>query len=653
MNIRLLFPAAEPLTLRPNTDINDLTVTHTAEGGIHTITLTAARAGICPEALEVSFPLPADLLTPVEDLLVYDNAAHTNDVSDVTPYTDFREKGHEFAELALFKNTATAATYLVGLCTAHRFWSAFTVKENTVTLRFELEGRELSVGEPYTMERFIVAEGTPNGENALLTAYADAVATLNNCIPTGDLPVGWCSWSCYYGDVNEERIRAAADMQDLYAYHGGANLIQIDDGWQRSGSFCGEWVTDEKKFPEGMAATSEYVREIGLTFGLWLAPLLLDDQSDYYESLKHLSMPDITLGEHYHPFNLGDPAYHDHLRRTFRRMVDEFGATYFKLDFLAAAVRFFNGRGRFVKFPNGYCIELQRKALEVIRETVGDDVFLLSCGAQTLIGAGIFNGARMSCDIIWGKNKSFPTYWQIMQNCLHTVGWRYFYHRKVYINDPDGLVLRDWDRGDGFNCTWSEAQLWTVAIAMSGGSVLSNDELERLSEPRRALYSSCLPPLDIPCRPVDYFERPTPTAYVLEVDESTKFLALYHFGDTLADLDFDLDRVGMKGALVADCLERKVLGFKDSIHVENTAPHSAAMFLLKKTADKPVFVGSDANIYMGINLFSSAFEDGRLTITRPKKGFENAKVYALYPQGYTPAGTVIWEENGYTLTENP
>jgi hypothetical protein len=287
----------------------------------------------------------------------------------------------------------------------------------------------------------------------------------------------------------------------------------------------------------------------------------------------------------------------------------------------------------------------------VIRETVGDDVFLLACGAQTLLGAGIFNGARMSCDIIWGKNKSFPSYWQIMQNCLHTVGWRYFYHRKVYVNDPDGLVLRDWDRGDGFNCTWSEAELWTVAIAMSGGSVLSNDELEKLSEPRRALYTACLPPLDIPCRPVDIFERPAPTAYILEVDENTKLLALYHFGDTMTDLDFDLDRVGMKGALVADCLTRKFLGFKDCIHVENANPHSAAMFLLRKPADKPAFVGSDANIYMGINLFSSVYEEGKLTLTRPTDTHENAVAYALWPEGYTPEGKSLWTENGYTLTK--
>lgn len=653
MNIRLILPHGEPFPTAPAVESNGLTVNHTCDADIHTVTLTATRAGICPEALEVSFPLPSSLLEPAEELLVYDNAAHTNDVTGVSPYTDFRHKGREIAELAVFKNPISGATLLAGLCTMHRFWSAIFVKEDTVTFRFELEERELTVGEPYVMERFMLAEGNPNGENALLEAYADAVASLNHCIPTGDLPVGWCSWSCFYGDVDEDKIRTAADMQVIYAHEGGPNLVQIDDGWQRSGSFCGEWVTDEKKFPEGMAATSEYVREIGLTFGLWLAPLLLDDQSEYYDSLKHLAMPDVTLGEHYHPFNLGDPDYHDHLRKTFRRMVDEFGATYFKLDFLAAAVRFFNGRGRFVRFPDGYCIEVQRKALQVIRDTVGENVFLLSCGAQTLIGAGIFNGARMSCDIIWGKNKHNPTYWQIMQNCLHTVGWRYFYHRKVYVNDPDGLVLRDWDRGDGFNCTWSEAQLWTVAIAMSGGSVLSNDELEKLSDARRALYTESLPPLDIPCRPVDYFERPAPTAYVLEVDENTKFLALYHFGDTMTDLDFDLDRVGMKGALVADCLDRKFLGFKDSLHIENANPHSAAMFLLRKPTAEPAFVGSDANIYMGINLFSSEYGNGKLLISRPKDTFETAKVYALWPEVYEPQGKVILEENGYTITENP
>ena len=135
------------------------------------------------------------------------------------------------------------------------------------------------------------------------------------------------------------------------------------------------------------------------------------------------------------------------------------------------------------------------------------------------------------------------------------------------------------------------------------------------------------------------------------MDENTKFLALYHFGDTMTDLDFDLDRVGMKGALVADCLTRTFLGFKDAIHVENATPHSAAMFLLRKPADEPTFVGSDANIYMGINLFSSVYEDSRLTVTRPADTHENAVAYALWPASYTPEGEVVWTEKGYTLTK--
>jgi hypothetical protein len=119
----------------------------------------------------------------------------------------------------------------------------------------------------------------------------------------------------------------------------------------------------------------------------------------------------------------------------------------------------------------------------------------------------------------------------------------------------------------------------------------------------------------------------------------------------MMDLDFDLDRVGMKGALVADCLTRAFLGFKDTIRVENANPHSAAMFLLRKPADEPAFVGADANIYMGINLFSSVYENGILTVTRPADTHENAKVYALWPEGYAPEGETVWSEQGYTLTK--
>ncbi len=599
MDIRFLMDEGSlPLIFDPNdaSPKEGVSIACDLSDGVHTVTLTAHRAGVCPEALEVTLPLPEELLSPAEALWFYDDSAHTNDFTEVWRYTEHRD--HTFSQMGLFKNQENHLTLLAGFLTLHRFWSTIRLHEGTVTFRFELEGRELAVGEPYVMERFLFESGELDDEHALLEDYADRIAALNNATPAKVMPVGWCSWSCYYSHVNEEKIRRAADMQVRYA-KGAANLIQIDDGWQKGSSFCGDWLVDEDKFPSGMEATAQYVRDRGMTFGLWLAPMLLGERSPSYEALRDMALDTVTL-EDYHPFNLGDPRFLSHLRRVFRRLVDDYGVGYLKLDFLATAIRYFNGAGDFVRFEGGYCVELLRGALQAIRDEVGPDVFILACGAQTLLGAGICNGARVSADIIWGKGKHFPTYWSIVKRCASTVGRRYFYHNKVYLNDPDGVVLRDVDLGDGFNCSWSEAELWSVAAAMSGGLVLSNDELENLSPARRKLFTHLIPALGIAARPVDYFEAPYPTSYVLEVDGDTKLLALYNLSEEMADLDFDLSRIGMAGAYVADCLSGASLGEKETLHIENVNPHGAVMFAL--TRDGAVYerLDHEQNIFMGI-----------------------------------------------------
>ncbi len=597
MEIRLCPGQGQPSCVLTNAPEEGVLYTHSCENGVHTVTLSATREGIRPEALEVTFPLPEALLSPADALYYYDDSAHTNDFTEVLHYADASDRTVE--QMALFKNKENGQTLLAGLLTLHRFWSGLLIRNDAVTFRFELEERELIPGESYIMERFLFSEGGRDGEDTLLSAYADRVAVLNNAIPAKEMPVGWCSWSCYYSQVDEEKIRRAADAQTAYA-KGYANLIQIDDGWQKNTSFCGDWHADEKKFPSGLEATAQYVRDRGMTFGLWLAPLLLSEKTPAYEVMRDMAMDAVTLREHYHPFNLGDPRFHEHLRKTFRRLVDDYGVRYFKLDFLAASVRYFHGGGKFVRFEGGYCIELLRAALQTIRDEIGPDVFLLSCGAQTLIGAGIFNGARTSADIIWGKSKNNPTYWSIMKRCMSTVGRRYFYHNTVYMNDPDGVVLRDVDNGDGFNCTWAEAELWSVAVAMSGGLVLSNDELENLSPARRKLYTHLLPALGVAARPVDYFETPYPTAYVLEVNKNTKFLALYNLSDEMVDLDFDLSRIGLSGAYVANCLTGEKLGQKEALHIENVNPHGAVMVVLTRDAALYDRLDHTKNIFMGI-----------------------------------------------------
>lgn len=641
--LRLHYPDGHIEKVYTSSPTADFSATGTQENGIHTLTLTPLRPGLSLVAVEYDIPVPQALTDQPEQLFIYDDSAHTNDFTDVVPYIGNEKR--TIWNMAVFKNLQNRQVFLCGFVTAHRFLAELHLHDGIITLRFDLEERALNAGEAYRLERFLCAQGTDN-EKDLLLDYGHAIAVCNNARPDKALPVGWCSWSCYYGGVNEERIRRAADSQIAYAKPQAANLIQIDDGWQRGGSFCGKWVPDADKFPSGLEATAQYVRDRGMVFGLWLAPWLLDDQSEYYRELKHLARDEVTLGDHNHPFELGDPAYREHLRTTFREMVDRYGARYFKLDFLAAAIRFFNGKGSFVRFRDGFRMEVLRGALQTVRDAVGPDVFLLLCGAPMLIGAGITDGSRTSADIIWGKNKNNPSYWDVMKRCMATVSRRYFYHRCVYINDPDGVVLRDVDTGDGFNCTYSEAELWAVSVAMSGGEVLSNDELERLSPGRRKLFTQLLPPIGIAGRPVDFFENPHPTASVLDFDERTKFLALYNLSDRMTDLSFDLADIGMDGALAVNCLTHKPIGFRDTLTFDNVNPHGAVMVMLRKPSDVPTFAFADDSVFCGVNTVQASFENGTLSVEKPENCVH---VYVVAPTGQGPDGEIVLRERGYAL----
>ena len=143
MEIRL-FLSEGAVTLTPDAPQSGVTVTHSVHNDIHTLTLTALEAGIRPEALEVSFPLPASLLAPVESLYFYDDAAHTNDVSGVFTYAE--NPAREIAQLAVFKNLSSNATFLAGLCTMHRFWSAIFLRDHTVTFRYQNKALAIGAG---------------------------------------------------------------------------------------------------------------------------------------------------------------------------------------------------------------------------------------------------------------------------------------------------------------------------------------------------------------------------------------------------------------------------------------------------------------------------------------------------------------------------
>jgi alpha-galactosidase len=116
----------------------------------------------------------------------------------------------------------------------------------------------------------------------LATATTLAGATLASVSPASAAPgspavrppLGWNSWNTFGCDIDEVKIRAAADAMVNSGMHAaGYEYVVVDDCWQattRDGS--GNLRSDPVRFPSGMKALGDYIHSKGLKFGIYQAP---------------------------------------------------------------------------------------------------------------------------------------------------------------------------------------------------------------------------------------------------------------------------------------------------------------------------------------------------------------------------------------------
>lgn len=101
---------------------------------------------------------------------------------------------------------------------------------------------------------------------------------------TAERPVLINSWEAAYFDFDEEKIikiaEAAADM--------GLDMLVLDDGWfgERDDdcSGLGDWFENKKKLPEGLKGLAEKIKALGMSFGLWIEPEMVSENSRLYEN---------------------------------------------------------------------------------------------------------------------------------------------------------------------------------------------------------------------------------------------------------------------------------------------------------------------------------------------------------------------------------
>ena len=84
-------------------------------------------------------------------------------------------------------------------------------------------------------------------------------------------PMGWNSWNAYSIEVDEEKIRNAADMLvETGMRDAGYEYLVVDDTWMAETlAPAGSFEPNPESFPNGIEPLAEYVHDQGLQFGIY------------------------------------------------------------------------------------------------------------------------------------------------------------------------------------------------------------------------------------------------------------------------------------------------------------------------------------------------------------------------------------------------
>ncbi|MBA5776028.1 alpha-galactosidase [Stappia sp. F7233] len=132
----------------------------------------------------------------------------------------------------------------------------------------------------------VYAVSTGKGENGLASAFQRFARQnlLRHPSPDQARPVHFNSWEAVYfrHDINE--LKALADRAATL----GAERFVLDDGWfpgrDHDSAGLGDWIVDPRKYPDGLSPLIDHVKSLGMSFGLWVEPEMVNADSDLYRS---------------------------------------------------------------------------------------------------------------------------------------------------------------------------------------------------------------------------------------------------------------------------------------------------------------------------------------------------------------------------------
>jgi len=346
-----------------------------------------------------------------------------------------------------------------------------------------LEYFDASFDDPVPLEPLAILGGGPVED--LLDAYGSLVKKENRVRINPWNPVGWCSWYHYFGNLTWDdvvrNVALARKLRRSFPFE----VFQVDDGYETD---IGDWLRAKPGYPalDGLAGA---ITRHGFRAGIWTAPFSAAETSEVFAA-----HPDWMVAEGgrpkfahrswnraIHALDLTRPEVQAHIFDLFTAL-KRAGFEYFKIDFL------FGSAMPGARRKNVTPIQAYREGLRVIRRAVGKG-FVLGCGAPLLPSAGLVDGMRIGEDTapFW---KTLPSAFQgpnayfALKNAL----LRQFMHRKLWLNDPDCVLLRDRE----IELTRNERELYALACGSLDNMVIDSDNLAMVGDEGKRLFRRAL-----------------------------------------------------------------------------------------------------------------------------------------------------------------
>lgn len=144
------------------------------------------------------------------------------------------------------------------------------------------------------------------------------------------------NWEATYFDFDEDKLVDIART----AKQAGVELFVLDDGWfgarNNDTAGLGDWTPNPTRLPQGLAGLSKRINDLGLKFGLWFEPEMVNKDSDLYRAhpdwAVHTPGRHMNHGRNEFLLNFANKDVVDNIYGQMSRLLDEANIAYIKWD---------------------------------------------------------------------------------------------------------------------------------------------------------------------------------------------------------------------------------------------------------------------------------------------------------------------------------